>query len=381
MKMDEGGEEKKRKKSIDAVKIEVPSPQEVQAKAIDVPETIAVPEALIGIDNVPDTVQAPGTDNKVLNTTNDVINRLFQRENTTDLLPHNFSLSYLNQEYLMLGDIILQLKPSLPLPLNTSSDFTRTVSPPLIHTTHRQSTQRPFISLGYEKENDDEYVSPLISHHIYQTVQDIYSNNIVLFDYPQLYHSLLTFLKNRFLGNNLPEYERQQKRQNLLVVLKLIASYRPTFISAHKSLLKPFDLQFLEMSFQRCLIDYERLAQLNSSPTIIWRRTGEIVSITDDLLSILGYTLGDILLKRTFIVELMYDDESIVQYYQLFKSVAVGNLHSLIFTKCKLAKAGSDEFINFCCVWTVKRDLFDLPMLIVGQFLPILEVGDGVRKY
>ena len=98
---------------------------------------------------------------------------------------------------------------------------------------------------------------------------------------------------------------------------------------------------------------------------------------------------------------MMYDDDSVVKYFQLFKSVAVGNLHSSISTKIKLTKnethfnstanvdadsqlqnnVGTNNYIEFCSVWTVKRDLFDIPMLIIGQFLPILPAGDGVRMY
>lgn len=407
--------------------------------------------------------------NTMLDTTNDVLNKLLYSEpiesdsmSLRDSISEQpkidsnrrsidtmFSSNYLNQEYLMLGDIILHSKPSSPSPSNTSaSEYNgeATISPAntLLNNTrlgfdnsnegsisnskrklNKLKDSRPFIALGVSNDtpinlqpegnlsldnfttkneiiNKDnissnllktDYVSPLISHHIYQSVQDIYTHSITNFDYPQSYHLLTNFLKRRFLGNSLAPEQRQAKRNNLLIILKLIASYRPTFISAHKNLLKPYDLLFLEMSFQRSLIDYEKLLLFNSSPSIIWRRTGEIVSISNDLLSILGFNLSDILSKRTFIMELMYDDESIINYFKLFKSVAVGNLHLSIITKCKLIKnstaafnnEASDvadrEYIEFCSAWTVKRDPFDIPMLIIGQFLPILPGGEGVRKY
>ncbi|KAI5958029.1 GSM1 [Candida theae] len=420
--------------------------------------------------------------NTMLNTTTDVINKLLTDHYEFDVLNQasmqpitgisdtsqsvdlshkngQFSSNYLNEEYLMLGDILLNSKPTSPSPSNTSaSDYTNGPTPAFIqnidmdniHESKKRVVQklrdsRPFISLGYptdstmsldnlnnmahqtdnlldnnvssrgntSKQTHDvnlnpivnfktrhrsDYVSPLATHKIYKTVSDIYSKDVINFEYPNSYHALTNFLKARFSGKGLDLEEKQRKRQNLLIILKLIASYRPTFISAHKSLLKPQDLLLLEMSFQRCLIDYEKLSQLNSSPTIIWRRTGEIVSITDDLLSLLGYKLSDILSKRTFIMEMMYDDESVVKYFQLFKSVAVGNLHSSISTKIKLTKkeplvanvdidsqmqnnVGTSNYIEFCSVWTVKRDLFDIPMLIIGQFLPILPAGDGVRMY
>lgn len=407
--------------------------------------------------------------NTMLDTTNDVLNKLLYSEpiesdsmSLRDSISEQpemdsnrrgidtmFNSNYLNQEYLMLGDIILHSKPSSPSPSNTSaSEYNgeATISPAntLLNNTrldfdnsnegnisnskrklNKLKDSRPFIALGVSNDtpinlqpegnlsldnfttkneimNKDnissnllktDYVSPLISHHIYQSVQDIYTHNITNFDYPQSYHLLTNFLKRRFLGNSLAPEQRQAKRNNLLIILKLIASYRPTFISAHKNLLKPYDLLFLEMSFQRSLIDCEKLLLFNSSPSIIWRRTGEIVSISNDLLSILGFNLSDILSKRTFIMELMYDDESIINYFKLFKSVAVGNLHLSIITKCKLVKnstatfnneasdVADKEYIEFCSAWTVKRDPFDIPMLIIGQFLPILPGGEGVRKY
>lgn len=418
-------------------------------------------------------------ENKMLNTTSDVLNRIstganhqlmdlskLEEEATEETKIGLFNSNYLNQEYLMLGDILLHSKPTSPSPSSGSEvqyDYQQLQSVPLLQTAIIQQLQnpkskridtRPFISLGFSKEHQQEledennyyqsvpnnnntegildntadskftvnnqimqktanpgraanpksnptgmvlksrpyeYMSPMETHNLYRRVQDIYAKNIVDFEYPHSYHSLTFFLKKRFLGNTLSPEAKQKKRANLLIILKLIASYRPTFISAHKSLLKPYDFQFLEMSFQRSLIDCEKLAQLNLSPTIIWRRTGEIVSLSDDLLSLLGFTVKDILSKRTFIMELMYDDELIVNYFRLFSSVAVGNLHLSIITKCKLIKKEYDDetnsnidsnhYIEFCSVWTVKRDLFDIPMLIVGQFLPIFSQNEGVRMY
>lgn len=317
----------------------------------------------------------------------------------------NFHSNFINQEYMMLGDLIS--KPSSPSSLDYSAPAATLVSPGFLSELELDTNHtRPFISLDTADKNAEshsdshesskpQYMLPLVSHHIYQTVQDIYSNPVINFDYPLSYHSLTFFLRNRFaVSEKNTETERSVKRKNFLIILKLIASYRPTFISLHNSLLQPYDIHFLEMSFQRCLLDYENLSRLNASPTIIWRRTGEIVSISNDLVNLLGLSISDILSKRTFIMELMYDDNSIVEYFRLFKSVAVGNLHLTIVTKCKLikrlsgtkfaqtnTKLGDSDFIEFCSVWTVKRDLFDLPMMIVGQFLPILPTNGGIRTY
>ena len=193
--------------------------------------------------------------NSMLNTTNDVLNRLLEEQNFKDTDSDNmsansvnasrpntaigtgtFSSNYLNEEYLMLGDIILHSKPTSPSPSNTSvSEYnTNTVSPnfssqinyddlnqPRRKVLQRLKDSRPFISLGFSNESSQlpnlnssnvklestefldnnvtqrpmfqeainnplmhkiaqsssiptEYVSPLVTHHLYQSVQDIY---------------------------------------------------------------------------------------------------------------------------------------------------------------------------------------------------------------
>lgn len=177
-------------------------------------------------------------------------------------------------------------------------------------------------------------------------------------------------MKERFGGNDLSIDERKEKRSKLLVILKLIASYRPTFIAAHKSLLKPQDLLFLEMSLQRSLLDYKKLVELSSSPSIMWRRTGEIIYITEEMGLLLGYLPIEILEKRFFLFSLMPDEE-IIRYFKFFKNIAVNDLQSLISIKVKLINK-EGRLVEFCSVYTIKRDIFDIPMLIVGQFLPVM---------
>ena len=64
------------------------------------------------------------------------------------------------------------------------------------------------------------------------------------------------------------------------------------------------------------------------------------------------------------------DDNSIVDYFNLF-NIAVGNLKSVIQTAIQM-KTKSSNLIKFTCVFTIKRDIFDIPMIVIGQFLPIV---------
>ncbi|GAV27640.1 hypothetical protein PMKS-001108 [Pichia membranifaciens] len=209
-------------------------------------------------------------------------------------------------------------------------------------------------------EQADNYTSPLIMRHVIKQPDDIYLTSIVkAYQYPKAYHALIAYLKKRF-----------NKRQ-LLEIAKCMAKYRPSFISATKSLYEN-DLIFTERSFQRTLLEYENLISMSPSPTIIWRRTGEIVALTNEFAVMTGYSRMSLLSKRTYIVELM-DDESTINYFRSFSEFAFGDLNATYVTDCNLRKAEDDNYLRCCCVWTIKRDVFDIPMLIVGQFLPVLE--------
>ena len=387
--------------------------------------------------------------NTVSNTTTDVLNKLLNDNYETESLlsvnnngdhllemahtlsghlsnGQQFQSNYLNEEYMMLGDIILQSKQVSPSPSNTSTseNNTNTLSPssfgymlninfedfnqPKKKVVQKLKDSRPFISLGFTEElaphdssnnadyyghrmtNDivgktdegpgnpiinyntkftTDYVPPSITNNLYKTASDLYSKELKNFYYPLSYHALTKLLKVIFGGNNLSPEEKQEKRSKLLIILKLIASYRPTFIAAHRDLIQE-DLLMLEMTLQRSLLDYKKLAELNSSPTIMWRRTGEIISITEDMALLLEHLLFDLLKERRFIFELM-DDNSIVDYFNLFANIAVGNLKSVIQTAIQM-KTKSSNLIKFTCVFTIKRDIFDIPMIVIGQFLPIV---------
>ncbi|GMG09409.1 hypothetical protein B5S30_g2041 [[Candida] boidinii] len=209
-------------------------------------------------------------------------------------------------------------------------------------------------------QEEEDYTSPLIMRHIVKHPNDIYlTNTVKSYQYPKAYHALIHYLRKRF------------NREQLIEVAKCMAKYRPSFISATKSLYEN-DLIFTERSFQRTLLEYENLISNCPSPTIIWRRTGEIVALTNEFAIMTGYSKMSLLSKRTFIVELM-DDESTIKYFKSFSNMAFGDLNATLLTDCVLRKADDFDYLKCACVWTIKRDVFDIPMLIVGQFLPILD--------
>lgn len=290
-----------------------------------------------------------------------------QHRNTSTVdSPDVFSSLFANQEYAQLADL-----------LDNNSAKSPSQSSVIYNTEFQTSFQtdnntRPYISLSDNSTNTNnmlpnimlasdgpDYTSPLILRHLIKSPEEVYTSNLQPYNYPKAYHALLDYLRKRFNKNQ------------LIQIAETMAAYRPSFIAATRSLVE-MDLLFAERSFQRSLLEYESMSSLSSSPTIMWRRTGEVVAVSTEFSSLTSHTKTELLSKRTFIIELM-NDSSALDYFRLFSSVAFGDLNGVIITECTLMSPNGEQ-IRCASTWTVKRDVFDIPMLIVGQFLPILQV-------
>lgn len=323
------------------------------------------------------SVSSPNiTTNRSNSTTSIVHNRIVSQDYESS--PDAFSSLFANQEYAQLADLLDNNIINSP---SQSSVHTITNLNTEFQTSFQsENNTRPYISLSDNSTqqqnnlsideaaisksllNDNQepyYTSPLILRHLIQQPEDVYTTRIQPYNYPMAYHVLLNYLKVRF------------KKEHLIQIAETMAEYRPSFIAATRSLVE-MDLLFAERSFQRSLLEYESISSLSSSPTIMWRRSGEIVAVSTEFSSLTAHTKTDLLSKRTFIVELM-NDRSALDYFKLFSSVAFGDLNGVIITECTLLSPSGEE-IRCASTWTVKRDVFDIPMLVVGQFLPILQV-------
>lgn len=280
--------------------------------------------------------------------------------------PDVFSSLFANQEYAQLADLLDNNSAKSP------SQSSVTYSTDFQTSFQTDNNTRPYISLEDNSSissgmvpnlvmspSAPDYTSPLILRHLIKSPEEVYTSNLQPYNYPKAYHALLDYLRKRF------------NKSQLMQIAETMAAYRPSFIAATRSLVE-MDHLFAERSFQRSLLEYESMSSLSSSPTIMWRRTGEVVAVSAEFSSLTSHTKTEVLSKRTFIIELM-NDSSALDYFRLFSSVAFGDLNGVIITECTLVSP-MGEPIRCASTWTVKRDVFDIPMLIVGQFLPILQV-------
>lgn len=189
--------------------------------------------------------------------------------------------------------------------------------------------------------------------------EEIYAKVIRPFSYTPGFHKLIAYLRNRF------------SKDLLVKMAKSMAVYRPSFIACTNSL-READLIFMEQCFQRTLLTYDKFLKFSGTPTIVWRRTGEIAYVGSEFTVLTGWTQEQLMgEKPMFIVEVL-DDKSVVEYFELFSKIAFGDFLGATMTECTLLTPKRDIKIRAGCMWTLKRDVFGIPMMIIGNFLPIL---------
>ncbi len=151
-------------------------------------------------------------------------------------------------------------------------------------------------------------------------------------------------------------------------VLRPLSSIRPAFRSIARSL-KDVDLVLVEEAFERMLLSYDRVFTSMSMPACLWRRTGEIYRANKEFASIVGYTVDDLRDGKLAIYELM-NEESAVNYWEKYGSIAFDKGQKAVLTTCTLQNV---EKVNMeCCFsFTIRRDRYNMPMCIVGNFIAI----------
>ncbi|KAK9764711.1 Transcriptional regulator of nonfermentable carbon utilization [Basidiobolus ranarum] len=188
-------------------------------------------------------------------------------------------------------------------------------------------------------------------------ISAIYHNPTTPFNYTEGFHYLLRYIRERM------------DKDAIMRICKAMALFRPSFIILIKNLTEE-DLIFMEKSFQRITLEFEKLISFSGTPTILWRRTGQIALVGKEFSLLTQWSKEDLLGKPTYIYELM-DNDSAVNYWEKFATHAFDNSEQSVMTKCTLiSSSGRSVPCTFC--FTFKRDIFDIPLAIVGNFLPIL---------
>ncbi|CEP64071.1 gluconeogenesis transcription factor RDS2 LALA0_S10e01618g [Lachancea lanzarotensis] len=152
-------------------------------------------------------------------------------------------------------------------------------------------------------------------------------------------------------------------------ILKPLSIIRPEFRAIARSL-KDVDMTLVEESFERMLLSYDRVFTSMSMPACLWRRTGEIYRGNKEFASLVGCKVDDLRDGKLAIYEVMTED-STVSFWEKYGSIAFDKNQKAILTHCDLCKPDNSEAPTPCCFsFTIRRDRYNIPVCIVGNFIP-----------
>lgn len=125
---------------------------------------------------------------------------------------------------------------------------------------------------------------------------------------------------------------------------------------------------------------------MTGTPACIWRSTGELVAVNKEFLFLTGWNLS-LLVERPCRIYELFDKDTFLNYYEEFGKSFSDACISHFLISCQIAKfpiaaapttlpmsgerqLSPQEWLPFQCWATIKRDIYDIPLMIMGHFLP-----------
>lgn len=191
--------------------------------------------------------------------------------------------------------------------------------------------------------------------HWRDRVNHIYSDLTRPFPYTEGYHFLLKYVTENF------------QKSDVLRIVRALGLFRPSLIALQMPLTEE-DEVFVERSIQRTILEFEKLISFSGTPTVVWRRTCEICVVGSEFSMLTGWTREGLLGRRIYEY---WDKASTLEYWEKFASHAFENTSQSIVANVVLKRPDGTSVPCAAC-FSIKRNVFDLPSLVVGAFLPIL---------
>ncbi|KAH7108493.1 hypothetical protein BKA62DRAFT_682382 [Auriculariales sp. MPI-PUGE-AT-0066] len=290
---------------------------------------------------------------------------------------HQFDSQAVNLEYSFMSAILGNDSSSNGTPPTTYHSVYPAMNLPFVPTDFSQPQPTPsaYTPASFEPSRQSDLAIPQLQPHPQATQQQqqqqqqqqderasarhsaVYRSVTKAYDYRESFHFLMRHLKERYAKND------------ILRIIRAIAIFRPSIIALSMPLSEE-DEVFVEKCFQRSVIELEKLISFNGTPTVAWRRTGEICVVGVEFSILTGWSRDELLGGRKYIYEL-FENQSAVEYWEQFATHAFENTTQSVHTHCVLlTKTGAPVLTAFC--FSIRRDIFDLPNLVIGQWLPLL---------
>ncbi|KAG2233221.1 hypothetical protein INT48_007641 [Thamnidium elegans] len=151
-------------------------------------------------------------------------------------------------------------------------------------------------------------------------------------------------------------------------ILNVMGTFRPTFRDVAQSL-TDIDLILVEESFERLLLDYDRVFSAMAIPACLWRRTGEIYKGNKEFADLINVPFDKLRDGQLCIYEIMAED-SIVNYWEKYGNIAFDPKQKAVLTSCLLnyqlqpgeepPRKRKNIAMSCCFSFTVRRDKFNM---------------------
>ncbi|KAI0972930.1 hypothetical protein F4678DRAFT_33272 [Xylaria arbuscula] len=154
-------------------------------------------------------------------------------------------------------------------------------------------------------------------------------------------------------------------------ILRQLDRFRPKFREKMQGL-TDMELVYVEMWFERSLMEYDRVFASMAVPACCWRRSGEIFRGNKEMAELIHVPVERLRDGKISIHEVM-TEESLVRYWEEFGTIAFDPAHDTLLTACALKNPdedSNDPTVNCCFSFMIRRDEHKIPSLIVGNFLP-----------
>lgn len=155
--------------------------------------------------------------------------------------------------------------------------------------------------------------------------------------------------------------------RNRLKIQSELSRIRAQFANIASNLTE-WDLTTAEESFERLLLDYDRVFSVIALPSCCWRRTGEIYKANREFADIVGCDV-DALKSGDISIHELFDEESLTNYWNKYGQLAFSPDSKGVLTAGSLVSKqdGTSVACNFS--FNIRRDRFGIPLMIVANFM------------
>ncbi|CAK7236024.1 Transcription factor [Sporothrix eucalyptigena] len=166
------------------------------------------------------------------------------------------------------------------------------------------------------------------------------------FNYVKGYARLHTYLDSHKIA---PASKQKIQRQ--------LDRFRPKFREKMQAL-TDLELIYVEMWFEKTLMEYDRVFASMAVPACCWRRTGEIFRGNKEMAELIHVPVESLRDGKIALHEIL-TEESMVRYWEEFGTIAFDSAHDTLLTACSLKNpddASKDPIIKCCFSLKIRRD-------------------------